>query len=52
VLAVAVNGRIAQTTRAYGNRYAALVPPSSLHAGDNEVATFQVLPSGELRVLP
>jgi sulfatase-like protein len=51
VLAVAVNGRIAQTTRAYGTRYAALVPPSSLHAGDNAVATFQVLPSGELRQL-
>jgi len=49
VLAVAVNGRIAQTTRAYGTRYAALVPPSSLHAGDNTVATFEVLASGELR---
>ena len=51
VLAVAVNGRIAQTTRAYGNRYAALVPPSALHAGKNSVATFQVLPTGELRPL-
>jgi hypothetical protein len=51
VLAVAVNGRIAQTTRAYGNRYAALVPPASLHAGKNTVATFQVLASGELRPL-
>jgi len=49
VLAVAVNGRIAQTTRTYGNRYAALVPPSSLHAGANTVATFEVLPTGELR---
>ncbi|HET8756131.1 MAG TPA: sulfatase-like hydrolase/transferase [Solirubrobacteraceae bacterium] len=51
VLAVAVDGRIAQTTRAYGNRYAALVPQSSLHAGENTVATLQVLPSGELREL-
>jgi hypothetical protein len=49
VLAVAVNGRIAQTTRTYGNQYAALVPPSSLRAGDNTVATFEVLPTGELR---
>jgi hypothetical protein len=49
VLAVAVDGRIAQTTRAYGSRYAALVPPSSLHAGKNTVATFAVLASGELR---
>ncbi|HEX5618638.1 MAG TPA: sulfatase-like hydrolase/transferase [Solirubrobacteraceae bacterium] len=49
VLAVAVNGRIAQTTRTYGSRYAALVPPSSLHAGDNTVATFAVLPTGGLR---
>jgi Sulfatase len=51
VLAVAVNGRIAQTTRTYGNQYAALVPPSSLHAGENSVATFQVLPGGELRLV-
>jgi hypothetical protein len=49
VLAVAVNGRIAQTTRTYGNRYAALVPASSLHPGENTVATFVVLPDGELR---
>jgi hypothetical protein len=49
VLAVAVNGRIEQTTRTYGNRYAALVPEASLHAGENTVATFAVLPSGELR---
>jgi len=52
VLAVAVNGRIAQTTRTYdGDHYAALVPPSSLHAGENTVATFVVLPTGELRPL-
>jgi Sulfatase len=52
VLAVAVNGRIAQTTRTYdGDQYAALVPPSSLHAGENTVATFVVLPTGELRPL-
>jgi hypothetical protein len=49
VLAVAVNGRIAQTTRTYGNQYAALVPPASLHAGENTVATFEVLPGDELR---
>jgi Sulfatase len=52
VLAVAVNGRIAQTTRTYdGDQYAALVPPSSLHAGENTVTTFVVLPTGELRPL-
>jgi sulfatase-like protein len=49
VLAVAVNGRIESTTRTYGSRYAALVPPSSLEAGDNTVAVFEVLPGDELR---
>jgi hypothetical protein len=51
VVAVAVNGRIAQTTRTYGSRYAALVPPSSLHVGENTVATYEVQDSGELRRL-
>ena len=51
VVAVAVNGRIAQTTRTYGSRYAALVPPSSLHAGENTVATYEVEDSGELRLI-
>jgi hypothetical protein len=51
VVAVAVNGRIAQTTRTYGSRYAALVPPSSLHAGENTVATYEVQDSGELRLV-
>jgi hypothetical protein len=51
LLAVAVNGRIAQTTRTYGNQYAALVPPTSLRAGENTVAAFQVLPGGELRLV-
>ena len=51
VVAVAVDGRIAQTTRTYGSRYAALVPPSVLHAGENTVATYEVEPSGELRLV-
>ena len=35
----------------YGSRYAALVPPSSLHAGENTVATYEVDDSGELRLI-
>jgi hypothetical protein len=51
VVAVAVGGRIAQTTRTYGNRYAALVPPSALRPGENTIATYEVEPSGELRLV-
>jgi Sulfatase len=44
-LAVVVNGRVEATTRVYRDdgrsRYAALVPPSSLRAGANEVAVFE-----------
>ena len=44
VLAVAVNGRVRATTRAYreGGRtlFAALVPPSSLRAGENAIGVF------------
>ncbi len=52
-LAVAVNGRVEATTRVYReggrSRWAAMVPPSSLHAGANAIAVFTVLPEGELR---
>jgi Sulfatase len=55
-LAVAVNGRVAATTRVYrdggGSVFAALVPPSSLHEGANAIAVFEVLPGGGLRPLP
>jgi hypothetical protein len=54
-LAVAVNGRVRATTRAYrdGGRsvFAALVPPSSLREGPNAVAVFEVRAGGELRPL-
>jgi hypothetical protein len=54
-LAVAVNGRVQATTRAYrdGGRsvFAALVPPSSLREGPNAVSVFEVLAGGELRPL-
>jgi hypothetical protein len=54
-LAVAVNGRVEATTRVYRSgdrpRYAALVPPSSLHAGTNTITVLEVLPGGELRPL-
>ena len=55
VLAVAVNGRVRATTRAYrdGGRtvFAALVPPSSLREGRNDVSAFEVREGGELRPL-
>ena len=55
VLAVAVNGRVQATTRAYRDRgrsvFAALVPPSSLREGRNAVSVFEVLAGGELRPL-
>jgi hypothetical protein len=45
-VAVAVNGRVEQTTRIYGHgSYAALVPPSALRAGTNTVA---VVPAADL----
>jgi hypothetical protein len=54
-LAVAVNGRVEATTRAYRedgrSLYAALVPPSSLRDGANSVSVLAVLPGGELRPL-
>ena len=51
-LAIAVNGRIEQTTRAYGRgSYAALVPPSSLRPGTNTVEVFAITAGGELRPL-
>jgi hypothetical protein len=53
VLAVAVNGRVEATTRAYRDDgrsvFAALVPPSSLRAGPNAVTVFEVTAGGELR---
>jgi hypothetical protein len=53
VLAVAVDGRVAATTRVYrdaaGLQYAALVPPESLGPGHHSVDVLQVLPSGGLR---
>ena len=55
VLAVAVNGRVQATTRAYRDKgrsvFAALVPPSSLREGRNAVSVFEVVGSGELRPL-
>ena len=55
MLAVAVNGRVQATTRAYrdGGRsvFAALVPPSSLREGPNAVSVFEVLAGGGLRPL-
>jgi hypothetical protein len=54
-LVVAVNGRVEATTRVYGNEgrslYAALVPPTSLRDGPNQIAVLEVLPGGELRSL-
>ena len=53
VVAIAVNGRVEATTRAFRQDgrsvYAAMVPPSSLHDGTNAVALLEVLPSGALR---
>ena len=54
-LAVAVNGRVEATTRAYRDDgrtlYAALVPPPSLRDGANAVSVLAVLPGGGLRPL-
>ena len=52
-LAVAVNGRVEATTRAYPSGrqmlYGAIVRPSSLRPGANAVAVLQVLPGARLR---
>jgi hypothetical protein len=52
-IAVAVNGRVAATTRAYRDdgrtMYAALVPPSTLRDGRNTVTALEILGNGELR---
>jgi hypothetical protein len=52
-LAVAVDGRVAATTRVYrdadGLQYAALVPPASLGPGSHSVDVLQVMPGGDLR---
>jgi hypothetical protein len=54
-LAVAVNGRVAATTRAYpsGGRmlYGAIVPPASFRPGANAVSVLQVLPGDRLRTI-
>ena len=55
VVAIAVNGRVAATTRTFadGDRlaYAAMVPPSALRAGRNAVTVLQVAAGGALRPL-
>jgi hypothetical protein len=52
-LAVAVDGRVMATTRAYReggrSRYTALVPPSTLRDGANAVRVFEVVGGDELR---
>ena len=54
-LAVAVGGRVEATTRVYRNGgrsvYAALVPPSSLRPGPNEISVLAVGADGELTPL-
>jgi Sulfatase len=54
VLAVAVDGRVAATTRVYrdddGLQYAALVPPTALSAGAHSVAVLEVLSGGLRRI--
>jgi Sulfatase len=50
LLALAVNGRVAATTRVFPpGQYVALIPPDSLRPGSNEVAVLQVLPGDRLR---
>jgi hypothetical protein len=56
LLAVAVNGRIAATTRVYpkaggGMQYVALLPPASLARGRNRVTVLQVSPGDRLHAL-
>jgi len=54
-LAVAVDGRVAATTRAYpsGRRmlYGAIVPPASFRPGANAVSVLEVLPGSRLRTI-
>jgi hypothetical protein len=54
-LAVAVNGRIAATTRTFAegakSRFSAFVPESALHAGENAVAVYVILDGGPRPVL-
>ena len=54
-LAVAVNGRVAATTRAYPREgrllYAALIPPGSLRDGPNAITVLEVLPGDRLRTI-
>jgi hypothetical protein len=54
-LAVAVNGRVAATTRVYlGPKrllYTALIPPGSLRDGPNAISVHEVLASDELRLI-
>ena len=54
-LAVAVDGRVAATTRAYpsGRRmlYGAIVPPASFRPGANAVSVLEVLPGNRLRTI-
>jgi len=47
VLAIALNGRIVATTRAWpsGVRWMAMLPPDALRAGSNEIDVFVVDPS-------
>lgn len=53
LIAVAVNGRVAATTRVFtdgGQRqYSAMLPPDLLRAGSNTVIVLQVLPGDGLR---
>jgi hypothetical protein len=50
VLAVALNGTIVATTRAWPGtlRWMAMLPPDALRAGDNDIEIFIVEPSGGL----
>jgi arylsulfatase A-like enzyme len=53
VIAVAVDGRVAATTRVYRNgdelEYSALLPPAALRPGSHSVTVLQVLPGDALR---
>lgn len=55
LLAVALNGRVVATTRAFDKdgdtQYSALLPPSELKSGPNRLAVLQVLPGDRLRTI-
>lgn len=55
LIAIAVNGRIAATTRAFrfreAERFGAVVPPDYLRPGANEVTIYMVSPEGALTPL-